>query len=213
MYCAKHPNELTSLSCGRCERAICTKCLVHAPVGIRCRDCAPAQPLHARRGIGVIGGVIIVIVLIAVTGSVLGDRGTSNSGAPEDYLDEYGYEPFQGAVTVNELVDPWQPEAGTDAASPGHRFIAIEVTIENPADADDSHYVTSFDFKLTDSENFAYEATFSGAEPLLPEDLELAPGEKARGWVTFEINEENAVESLEYLSGDIALPEPASVGR
>ena len=40
-YCARHPGVETTLRCGRCEAAICpARCLVHAPGGIRCPDCA-----------------------------------------------------------------------------------------------------------------------------------------------------------------------------
>jgi Zn-dependent protease len=40
MACAAHPAVESYLSCGRCERAICARCLVHTPVGSRCGDCA-----------------------------------------------------------------------------------------------------------------------------------------------------------------------------
>jgi hypothetical protein len=39
-YCYKHKKELTRLTCGRCERPICTKCLVMSSAGVRCRDCS-----------------------------------------------------------------------------------------------------------------------------------------------------------------------------
>jgi hypothetical protein len=40
MQCYKHPKEETGLSCGKCDRPICTKCMVNGPAGVRCRDCA-----------------------------------------------------------------------------------------------------------------------------------------------------------------------------
>ncbi len=39
-YCATHTNVETGLSCGRCGRLICPRCLVQTPVGGRCRACA-----------------------------------------------------------------------------------------------------------------------------------------------------------------------------
>ena len=39
-YCERHRNVETELRCGRCEVAICPRCMVHAPGGIRCPDCA-----------------------------------------------------------------------------------------------------------------------------------------------------------------------------
>lgn len=39
-YCETHPDVESELRCGRCERVICPRCLVHTPGGVRCRDCA-----------------------------------------------------------------------------------------------------------------------------------------------------------------------------
>ncbi len=38
--CNNHPNVETRLSCSRCNVAVCHQCFVHAPVGIRCLECA-----------------------------------------------------------------------------------------------------------------------------------------------------------------------------
>ena len=40
MQCATHPNTETLLSCGKCDKPICPRCLVHTPVGARCKECA-----------------------------------------------------------------------------------------------------------------------------------------------------------------------------
>lgn len=42
--CANHPKELTVVRCGRCEKPICTRCMVDSPVGKKCRECA--RPGH-----------------------------------------------------------------------------------------------------------------------------------------------------------------------
>lgn len=39
-FCYRHPKVPTNLSCGRCERPICTKCAVIGPNGVRCKECA-----------------------------------------------------------------------------------------------------------------------------------------------------------------------------
>ena len=44
-YCQRHKDVETSVSCGRCGDPICPSCMVHAPVGVRCLDCARARPL------------------------------------------------------------------------------------------------------------------------------------------------------------------------
>lgn len=45
MKCATHPEVETNLTCGRCERPICPKCMVQTPVGPRCPDCAGLKRL------------------------------------------------------------------------------------------------------------------------------------------------------------------------
>jgi hypothetical protein len=206
MQCSKHPDTETQLSCARCEKAICPKCLVHAPVGIRCRDCAPARPARTRRGIGILGGAVVVILVIVVGASLA--SGSSNSGSDDSagYLD--GYYDFEGVVTVNEVIDPFAPENADERPSEGRRFVAFDVTIENSEDAGGPHYVNSYLFKLTDSENFAYERSLATTEPTLAEELELAPGEKTRGWVMFEVEKGSDVKSLEYWTADVVLPGP-----
>ncbi len=44
-YCQRHKDVETSVSCGRCGNPICPSCMVHAPVGVRCLDCARTRPL------------------------------------------------------------------------------------------------------------------------------------------------------------------------
>jgi len=43
--CYWHPDVETGLFCSRCEKWICSQCMVQAPVGIRCRECGKAQPM------------------------------------------------------------------------------------------------------------------------------------------------------------------------
>ena len=46
MYCYKHPKVETGLSCGKCERPICTNCMIVGPAGVRCRECASLRGSH-----------------------------------------------------------------------------------------------------------------------------------------------------------------------
>jgi hypothetical protein len=39
-YCYKHKNETTRVTCGRCERPLCPKCVTVGANGVRCRHCA-----------------------------------------------------------------------------------------------------------------------------------------------------------------------------
>lgn len=50
-YCFKHKHEVTRVTCGRCEKPICTKCLVIGPAGVRCRDCARNKVSTRWRGV------------------------------------------------------------------------------------------------------------------------------------------------------------------
>jgi hypothetical protein len=45
--CANHPKVETGVSCSSCGKPICPDCMVPAPVGIKCRECA-RQPRSAR---------------------------------------------------------------------------------------------------------------------------------------------------------------------
>ena len=68
MRCATHPDVETSLSCGKCGRPICPKCLVQTPVGARCKECASLKRLptydvstsHYMRAAGAGVGIALV---------------------------------------------------------------------------------------------------------------------------------------------------------
>jgi hypothetical protein len=44
-YCAEHPKNQTNLKCSQCDKLVCPLCMVHAPVGIRCREHGQAKRL------------------------------------------------------------------------------------------------------------------------------------------------------------------------
>ena len=77
MFCKRHSGVETSITCGRCGDAICPRCMVHAPVGVRCPDCGRSRPMPTfdvspifiARGVGaglivgVVGGVVASLVI------------------------------------------------------------------------------------------------------------------------------------------------------
>ncbi len=77
-YCKRHPSFETSVSCGRCGDPICPRCLVHAPVGVRCPDCGRSKPaptfdvspIFLARGAGagiavaLLGAAVIVLAIL-----------------------------------------------------------------------------------------------------------------------------------------------------
>src|SRR6266508_4982490 len=48
MYCYRHPDRETGLSCSECGRPICTECMTVAPVGLRCPEHSGQQARPAR---------------------------------------------------------------------------------------------------------------------------------------------------------------------
>lgn len=70
--CPRDPGVETALRCSRCETPICPRCLIHTPVGARCRDCArivksPIYTLTAAQmaraaGASIVGGLIMGLV-------------------------------------------------------------------------------------------------------------------------------------------------------
>lgn len=50
-FCHRHHKETTRVRCGRCEKPVCTRCAVPAPVGIKCRECAKSRVPIRPRGV------------------------------------------------------------------------------------------------------------------------------------------------------------------
>ena len=80
--CANHPTVETLVSCSSCGKPICTDCMVHAPVGVKCRDCARMprsalvrlKPAKAARAIAASVGAALAIgvALAALNGTSFG---------------------------------------------------------------------------------------------------------------------------------------------
>lgn len=103
MFCHWHPKTPTSLTCGKCERPICTKCMINGPAGIRCKECGRTKIKVTARGIAhdttrpimqTLGslarqpfGIFIILMLLSglVRGGcmMMGDR-----SGPDPYYDE-----------------------------------------------------------------------------------------------------------------------------
>lgn len=96
-YCYRHPREATRLSCGRCDRPICTKCVVIGPAGPRCPDCAkqniPFNPRGAvhdvMSSVGKIGrmGPWSIYLWIVLAGMLFGLVRSCGSRREPDYRD------------------------------------------------------------------------------------------------------------------------------
>jgi membrane associated rhomboid family serine protease len=72
MYCYRHPNRETGVSCSECGRGICPDCMVFAPVGIRCPDHAgraqgPSRVTQGVRRVSYEGqGALVTKILIGI---------------------------------------------------------------------------------------------------------------------------------------------------
>ena len=76
MYCYRHPNRETGVSCSECGRGICPDCMVFAPVGIRCPEHAgkaqgPSRVTQGARRISYEGqGALVTKILIGINALV-----------------------------------------------------------------------------------------------------------------------------------------------
>ena len=72
MVCYRHPRNETAVACSNCGRPICTECMVFAPVGIKCPECA-GQPTgikkatsQAKFAAGIGTGALVTKTLIGI---------------------------------------------------------------------------------------------------------------------------------------------------
>ncbi|MBF8267405.1 MAG: hypothetical protein HW388_913 [Dehalococcoidia bacterium] len=73
-FCPRHPKVETRLSCGKCGTLICPRCLVHTPVGARCRECAQVRrmPTFELGATTYLRAVAAGTLLAGVTGALWG---------------------------------------------------------------------------------------------------------------------------------------------
>lgn len=72
MRCATDPSVETELTCGRCGKPICPRCLVQTPVGARCRDCAQLRriPTYEIKPAFLLRSIAAALVVGAAAGGV-----------------------------------------------------------------------------------------------------------------------------------------------
>jgi hypothetical protein len=73
--CPRHPAVATGLRCARCGTPICPRCLVQAPVGARCPDCAkptggigarPSLRQYVQSGAAGLASAVVAGALVAI---------------------------------------------------------------------------------------------------------------------------------------------------
>lgn len=96
-YCYRHPTVATGIHCTRCERPICTDCMVPAPVGYHCPTCVSEARREFRKGpgrrmavaeakatsvtvilLGAIVAMYVVEVVVGGPGSLFGGPSTND---------------------------------------------------------------------------------------------------------------------------------------
>lgn len=77
-YCYRHPAVATGIHCTRCDRPICTDCMVQAPVGYHCPACVDEARKEFRKGPGRRMAIadakatsVTVMILVAIAGMYL----------------------------------------------------------------------------------------------------------------------------------------------
>jgi membrane associated rhomboid family serine protease len=106
MYCYRHPDRETGLSCSECGRPICTDCMTAAPVGLRCPEHSGQRPaakqiVRTMRdvGSGTRGGLVtktLIAVNVAIYLTQLG-MGSGTNPTPNDWI-------FRNGVLFGPLV-------------------------------------------------------------------------------------------------------------
>lgn len=138
-------------------------------------------------------GALVLVGLIVAGAVGSGALGDSNDNPYPDYNDFYDGLPMPDYdIAVNDVADPW---SGAEAPD-GYRLVAINVTITAGEDSEFPYYASAFDFTLIDNEDFAYQPIEDGEQPMLPYGVDLEPGQKTRGWITFEVDEDNELKAL-----------------
>jgi len=82
----------------------------------------------------------------------------------------------------------------------GNRYVAVQVLYESTG-SDPINY-SPFDWKMTDSAGFSYDYTYSGIGPELRSGTLTGLGDKARGYITYEVPTSSTGLTLKLKSGE-----------
>ena len=106
------------------------------------------------------------------------------------------------ALHVSKFEDPASAATSYKPKLANSRLVAVEVTLENTK-SKDALDVTSANLKLVDASGQTYEA-FAGGHDGEIKTASLKTGEKATGWVAFEIPKDIKPAKVRYLVGLLA---------
>lgn len=80
----------------------------------------------------------------------------------------------------------------------GNKYVTVDITLQN--NSKDPYTYNALEFKLHDNQDYGYDMTVSDKDPQLSSGT-IQPGEKTRGFITFEIPEGNTPAKLVYTPG------------
>ena len=107
-----------------------------------------------------------------------------------DVIEQYGY-----SLSATAVEDPTTPGMFYEARE-GHKLVAVEIVVGNVSG--ETLNVNPLYTTLLDSNGFVYQPELAGRDDQLA-TVDLNVGEKAKGWVAFEIPEGAAPASVKYL--------------
>jgi hypothetical protein len=114
------------------------------------------------------------------------------------------------SLTALEVVDPSEPGLLYTPVA-GLRLISVEIQIKNETGSDPLSVNPLYAY-LVDNHGFVYGAELGSSELGQIDVLDLAAGEAAKGYVTFEIPEDRMPFYLRYVTDFWGFEEPLTVG-
>ncbi|MBL4687336.1 MAG: DUF4352 domain-containing protein [Nannocystaceae bacterium] len=130
--------------------------------------------------------------------SAAGKVGASAAGKVGDTLRVENFD-----VLIHATEDPYVPAEGK--AKTAHRMLAFDVELQH-AGGDENLKYSGGKWHLYDTEGHAFEAIVLDnrtKEPRLTEGF-VTPGNKARGWVTFEVPTAAGLDRVEFFTGYVS---------
>ena len=134
--------------------------------------------------------MIAILVLLAAA-LACGDSETqpSTKATPAPESAEYTLE-------VVGVEDPTEENSVFYEAEEGQKLVAVEIVVSNIEG--ETITVNPLNATLVDDEGFTYGAELAARDGGQIEVMDIAPGEKVRGWIPFEIPENAKPTSIKY---------------
>jgi hypothetical protein len=160
---------------------------------------------------------ILLLVIIGIIGAStnsgtkkVGTTGTTQTISNEATQPTTPEAPPTKTYKMGDLVDLNGKTMAVNAVAPytsgnqfiapksGNKFVTVDITLQN--NSKDPYTYNVLEFKLHDNQDYGYDMAVSDKEPTLSTGT-IQPGEKTRGFITFEIPVNNTPAKLVYTPG------------